>query len=187
MQNGYIQKWMMFISSYFPLYIWLLLAAVPWTKLNVRSHQNNQLIWFVCVLIVFSLISLCQIFILLKGSGAVRKPLSKELLITPESDSLMNYIITYITPFLTLDVTKTITLVQNLFLFVVIGLIYVGSSATFLNPVLGLLGYKIFGVSGDSNAHHIISKLSFDEVERAIRNTEEVLQFRIGEGVYIIR
>lgn len=107
--------------------------------------------------------------------------------ISPESDSLMNYVITYIMPFLTLDLNNTKTLLGNLFLFVVIGLIYVGFSTTFLNPVLGLMGYKVFGVDGFEGGHHFISKLSYDELERSIRQEEGIDTYRIGEGIYMVK
>lgn len=146
----------------------------------------NGLIFY-GILFLFSIIAIVQIVILLRMNGSQRDPLPKKLQVEPESDSLMNYVITYIMPFLTLNINDTKSLIGNLFLFLVIGSIYVGSSATFLNPILGLLGYKVFGVSGYKNGHHLISKLSFDELETARNNGESVLTYRIGEGIYLVK
>lgn len=186
MHNSYLSKWLMFISSYFPLYLWLICINVPWRAMrNLWAFDTRSIL--IMVLIVLSVISAIQVIVLLRGNGSERKPVPQNLEINPESDSLMNYIITYITPFLTLDINRPETLWQNLFLFVVIGLIYAGSSATFLNPLLGVLGFKVFGVSGSRDAHHIISSLSFDEIQKAQLTQDDLRQYRIGEGVYIIR
>lgn len=196
MKNGYFDKWFLFISSYLPLYIWLYFSTIDFS----RNHNKELDYWqillhtllgknkiFYFLLLIFIVVSIIQIASLIKANGANSEILSKTLQISPESDSLMNYIITYITPFLTLNVNDVKSLIGNLFLFIVIGSIYVGSSATFLNPVLGILGYKVFGVSNFQNAHHIISQMSFDELEKARNNQDEVLQYRIGEGTYLIK
>lgn len=81
------------------------------------------------------------------GNGKEAKPLPENMPISPESDSLMNYVVTYITPILSLEIGDIPSMIANATLFIIIGLIYVGSSVTFLNPLLGILGYKIFAVS----------------------------------------
>ena len=73
----------------------------------------------------------------------------------------MNYVVTYFTPLLSFDLNDMKSVMMNVLLFLLIGLMYVGSSATYLNPVLGVFGFKIFGVSGFPHAHHIISSFSF--------------------------
>lgn len=187
MKNGFLDKWMLFISSYFPLYIWLLLSNYDYSKpVHKQSYTISGWI-FVVLMVIFIIISSCQLISVLRDNGSTITRLGKSVKISPESDSLMNYVITYITPFLTLNVHDPKTLLSNLFLFFVIGLIYVGSSATFLNPVLGLLGYKVFGIDGFGGGHHFISKLSFDELERSIRQDKEVMTYRIGEGTYMVK
>ena len=107
--------------------------------------------------------------------------------VSPESDSLMNYVVTYFTPLISFDMTEMKSMIMNVFLFLLIGLMYVGSSATYLNPVLGIFGFKIFGVSGFPNAHHIISRFSFDEIETVKRREDAVIMYRLGDGIYVIR
>ncbi|WP_261806795.1 hypothetical protein [Lapidilactobacillus luobeiensis] len=183
--NGYWQKWLFFITSYFPLYCLMIFGKLDYSNdiwFQVRSNYS-----YFFVLVVFILISIIHSFVLLKGDGSETKKLPKEMAISPESESLMNYVITYITPLLSLKIEDKNSVITNAILFLVIGLIYVGSSATFLNPLLGILGYKIFGVNNLPGAHHLISKLSFDELEKARNNQELVVMLRIGEGVYTIK
>lgn len=56
-----------------------------------------------------------------------------------------------------------------------------------LNPVLGIFGFKIFGVSGFPHAHHIISHFSFDEIETIKRRGDEIISYRLGDGIYVIK
>lgn len=53
--------------------------------------------------------------------------------------------------------------------------------------MLGIFGFRIFGVSGYPNAHHIISRLSYDEIETARKRRDKVERYRIGDGIYIIK
>lgn len=107
--------------------------------------------------------------------------------ISPESDSLMNYVVTYFTPLLSFDLNDMKSVMMNVLLFLLIGLMYVGSSATYLNPVLGVFGFKIFGVSGFPHAHHIISSFSFDEIETIKNRGDDVIRYRLGDGIYVIK
>ncbi|WAM38912.1 hypothetical protein [Leuconostoc pseudomesenteroides] len=124
---------------------------------------------------------------LFKGSGSESKALPENMEISPESDSLMNYVVTYFTPLISFNLYNPKSVIMNILLFLLIGLMYVGSSATYLNPVLGIFGFRIFGVSGFPNAHHIISRLSFDEIETVKKRRDHVIRYRLGDGIYIIR
>ncbi|WP_153551514.1 hypothetical protein [Ligilactobacillus murinus] len=185
MLNGYLQKWLFFISSYFPLYFLMIFCKIDYSK-NIRKQISENWVYFI-TLSVFILVSIYQLIKLFLADGKKAKPLPKKMSISPESEALMNYVVTYITPILSLEIGNTPSMITNGTLFIIIGLIYVGSSVTFLNPLLGVLGYKIFAVTDFPGAHHLISKLSFDELEKSRNNQEIVQQFRIGEGVYVIK
>ncbi len=135
-------------------------------------------------LIILSVFEIIKLFI---SSGSEIKNLPKEIEISPESDSLMNYVVTYFTPLISFDLQDIKSVVMNVLLFLIIGLMYVGSSATYLNPVLGIFGFKIFGVSGFPHAHHIISSFSFDEIETIKNRGDEIIRYRFGDGIYVIK
>lgn len=187
MKNDYIAKWSLFITSYLPLYIWIFLSSIDFNKeILKRPEISFENIVRFCLLI-FILISIFEILGLFYASGSEIKKLPIEMQISPESDSLMNYVVTYFTPLISFEIHDIKSVIMNILLFFLIGLMYVGSSATYLNPVLGIFGFKIFGVSGFPNAHHIISNLSFDEIETARKRGDEILRYRLGDGIYIIK
>lgn len=163
----------------------MIFCKIDYSKDISRQFIENRS--YFAILLVLIIISIIQLVILLLGNGKEAKPLPGKMTISPESEALMNYVVTYITPILSLEIGDIPSIIANATLFIIIGLIYVGSSVTFLNPLLGILGYKIFAVSDFPGAHHLISKLSFDDLEKARNNQELVRQFRIGEGVYTIK
>lgn len=201
MKNDYVSKWKLYITSYLPLYLWLLFSDMDYGKVCFRKYNHldfqsfleiilNQLNVqnvFRVVMLVLITISIREIRQLFIGSGSERKNLPEKMEISPESDSLMNYVVTYFTPLVSFDIYDIKSIIMNVFLFLLIGLMYVGSSATYLNPVLGIFGFRIFGVSGFPNAHHIISQLSFDEIETVKKRGDSVIRYRLGDGIYVIK
>ncbi|MEY8459136.1 hypothetical protein AALA58_08580 [Lactococcus ileimucosae] len=175
--------------SYLPLYLWLLLSNVDYGNLSferlIKFQWNHRI--FNSVLLILIAISIYKVTQLFRTDGKEKRTLPKNMEITPESDSLMNYVITYVTPLLSFDLNDVKIVVMNILLFLLIGLMYVGSSATYLNPVLGIFGFRIFGVTDFTHAHHIISNLSFDELQAWKNNGREVYSYRLGEGVYIVK
>ncbi|MDH6364062.1 hypothetical protein M2139_001047 [Enterococcus sp. PF1-24] len=189
MKNDYLSKWRLFVTSYLPLYLWLLLSNINYNNLNLSNllklnFSNKSMRLILCILIC---ISLNEIFHLFRLNGSEKIKLPKNIELSPESDSSMNYIITYFTPLLSFNMNDYKSVTMNLLLFLLIGLMYVGSSATYLNPVLGIFGLKIFGVSNLPNAHHIISNLSFDEFETVKNRGDFVIRYRLGDGIYIVK
>lgn len=188
MQNDYISKWKLFITSYAPLYLWLLLSNIDYTHIiPIRIFEftfQNIFRFIMLSLIVISGIEIKNLFI---GSGSEEKELPSTMEVSPESDSLMNYVVTYFTPLISFNLNDNKSVIMNILLFLLIGLMYVGSSATYLNPVLGVFGFKVFGVSNFPNAHHIISRLSFDQIETSKRRGDIVIQYRLGDGIYVIK
>ena len=211
MKNDYFSKWGLFISSYLPLYFWLFLSNINYKKVskaiieliktiiernivdyikkNVDMSDNLNSFWVVffvisVVLISVSIYQTVQLFI---GSGSEVYILPKDMKINPESDSLMNYVVTYFTPLLSFDIHNFKSIMMNVLLFLLIGFMYVGSSAMYLNPVLGIFGYKVYAVSGMPKAHHIISKLTFDEIETDKTRRDEIERYKIVDGIYIIK
>lgn len=189
MKNDYISKWKLFITSYLPLYLWILLSNINYSSISIsrllKLDFNHKFLRI--ALVVLILVSIWEILQLFIGSGGEKATLPPNMEISPESDSLINYVVTYFTPLVSFDLSDTKSVVMNILLFWLIGLMYVGSSATYLNPVLGIFGFKIFGVSAFPNAHHVISNLSFDELETAKKRGDEITRYRFGDGIYIIK
>lgn len=189
MQNELRAKWLLFITSYMPLYLWILFSTLDYKNIRLENvsklHFGHPILR--SVLIVLIAISIYKIYQLFKMDGDEREELPADMEVSPESDSLMNYIVTYFTPLISFDISDNKSVLMNVLLFLLIGLMYVGSSASYLNPVLGVFGFKIFGVTGFPNAHHLISNLSFDEIETARKREDKVIRYRLGDGIYMVK
>ena len=188
MQRDLFSKWTLFITSYLPLYLWLLFSNINYSKFSldrlIAFDFDHKIIRSVFVFLIF--VSIFKLWILFKLDGKESTKIPIKMEISPESDSLMNYIVTYFTPLLSFDMNNTTSIIMNSLLFLLIGLMYVGSSASYLNPVLGVFGFKIFGVTGFPHAHHIITNLSFDDIETARETDVELSKYGLGDGIYIL-
>ena len=188
MQRDLFSKWTLFITSYLPLYLWLLFSNINYSKFSldrlIAFDFDHKIIRSVFVFLIF--VSIFKLRILFKLDGKESTKIPRKMEISPESDSLMNYIVTYFTPLLSFDMNNTTSIIMNLLLFLLIGLMYVGSNASYLNPVLGVFGFKIFGVTGFPHAHHIITNLSFDDIETARETDIELSKYGLGDGIYIL-
>lgn len=189
MQRDLFSKWTLFITSYLPLYLWLLFSNINYSKFSferlIAFDFDHKLIRIVFVVLIF--ISIIKLWKLFKFDGKESIKIPRKMEISPESDSLMNYIVTYFTPLLSFDMNNKTSILMNLLLFLLIGLMYVGSNASYLNPVLGVFGFKIFGVTGFPLAHHIITNLSFDDIKTVRETDVELTSYRLGDGIYIIK
>lgn len=189
MQRDLFSKWTLFITSYLPLYLWLLFSNINYSNFSldrlIAFDFDHKIIRIIFVALIF--VSIIKLWILLKLDGKESIKIPRKMEISPESDSLMNYIVTYFTPLLSFDMNNTTSIIMNLLLFLLIGLMYVGSNASYLNPVLGVFGFKIFGVTGFPHAHHIITNLSFDDIETARETDVELSKYGLGDGIYILK
>lgn len=157
MKSKIISKWTLYITSYLPLYIWLLLSEINWENFDILKvvtlNFNHKVVRFTLFFLI--IISICELISLKIMSGSEKRKLPPDMGISPESDSLTNYTVTYFTPLISFSIRDTRSIVMNTLLFLLIGLMYVGSSATYMNPVLGIFGFKIFSVTNFPDAHHV--------------------------------
>ena len=61
----------------------------------------------------------------------------------------MSYIVTYLIPFLDLDLKSGSDVGALLVLLAVIGILYVNSNLIYINPILNLVGFHVYEVSGE--------------------------------------
>ena len=97
MQRDLFSKWTLFITSYLPLYLWLLFSNINYSKFSferlIAFDFDHKLIRIVFVVLIF--ISIIKLWKLFKFDGKENLKIPREMEISPESDSLMNYIVTY--------------------------------------------------------------------------------------------
>ncbi|XZO08227.1 hypothetical protein ABU186_01855 [Weissella paramesenteroides] len=140
-------KVFMFISSYMPLYIFILIARFNHMFSIFRFYKGGFKIanWFELFLNVslvgLILFSLFVVNILTSTKATAHNIVAKH--IEPTRDTTISYIATYIVPMTSL-VNSGLTvnaLVANAGLFVLIGVLYVKLNLVYLNPLMVLRGY----------------------------------------------
>lgn len=129
-----LSKSLLFFSSFSPLM--LMFAA--------KAHFSGGAIAAV-ILAVTGLLSIC--FILYILFSYVPRTAAQNLIVesTQRKDGeVMSYIVTYIFPFLSTDLSQLFNSISLLVLYLIIFVIYVSTNMIHVNPVLSLLGYKLF-------------------------------------------
>ncbi|WP_085523861.1 hypothetical protein [Tuberibacillus sp. Marseille-P3662] len=171
-----IVRVLLFISSFSPLYVILLLSN--YKAILAGNYVLKEKIYFLTLLsfLVFSLLAL--LFIL--NSKLTTKRFFSEVSIN--NNDLISYIATYLVPLLSIDINDNSSLITNLSLFLLIMFIYVKNNMIYINPLLLLFNYKIFVTkSGEC----IVSNcdITFFRHNKNIKLKTKL----IGTGLYLVR
>lgn len=180
-----IFKWLLFISSYVPLYILIALDNYNF-KLSPMSYfksvmQSNQLLIFWVVVICLILLSILAISYFSWISLNDERTLTK---LTPLNESVLSYLITYVIPLTAMDITSVNSLVVNSILFLVIGIVYVNSDLVYLNVILIIMGYRIY-TDGAENV--IITNYSKNDIKISIVEESSLPCREVTKGIYLLR
>ncbi len=147
-------QWLMFISSYAPLYTALLIQnfGTIWYKkpYQIVHHSNPSFksggidlslkgLAFSAVMMLLIIFSVLFVIMLLLHKPAAHSIIVSE--IAPSRDTIISYIVTYILPLVSLDINSISSLAANIFIFLLIGLLYVRLDLIYLNPIMAVFGY----------------------------------------------
>lgn len=156
MWKNIIFKWSIYVSSYVPLFILVYVKQAELHNINIFCVWNlNKIFWTVCI--VSSLLGLIVLFKWLIGKPTTDRKYSN---IKPINTEILNYFITYLVPLLSLDVTNQYSIMVNVILFLIIGLVHVRSHLYHLNTLIILLGYNVYT---SDEGFILISKIRLDE------------------------
>ncbi|MEC0242786.1 hypothetical protein P4H66_23525 [Paenibacillus dokdonensis] len=139
----------LYVSSFFPLYILLVVnnytSLSSWEKIKkILAFENatGSAFWFMLLgLMMFSIMSLSIITNVSLSEKHEFDGISKT------EDNLLDYVVTYLVPLLSIDITKLNSLLVNAGLFLLLGFIYVKNNFVYLNPLFLFFGYNIFKTS----------------------------------------
>lgn len=152
---------MLFVSSYIPLYILLILKNL-FERITdggrfVNIIQKLQSItlfdevndWAVCILLFAIGVSAVYLWIALgKGTN------SKKYKIIEVSDETGNYYFNYISIYLLSCMGLTLNSIVDCFVFlfvmIIVGYIYISNNMVYLNPVANMMGFKVYNCILDS-------------------------------------
>lgn len=156
----------LFLSSYAPLF--LILAVRNW------SHARRVSLGFVVV----ALVSVLLLVAFLKQAKSLARDKVTIASVVARDGDAMSYIVTYLLPFLAVNLSDANDVVSLALVFVVIGLLYVNSNLIYTNPVLNVARYHIFEVQDeDGKTSALISKRSY------IRTGSELEVVSLGDYV----
>ncbi|MBB1109481.1 hypothetical protein LTY59_07060 [Limosilactobacillus balticus] len=193
-------KIILFLVSYMPLYIVLfcnnLLNYYNDTskKMNNQSRilnsistfeQKDTFVFYLIIGLITVPIVLFFIFLFYK----VRT--GKSSTVYPENykktgDTIINYLITYIIPFFSMDITSpSIYFWGNIILIFVVMVLFIRLDAVYLNPPLILLGFYIF-TDEDENKYYL-TRNSFTKLKMAKKAKDYLKIIRITSNFYYIK
>jgi hypothetical protein len=99
-------------------------------------------------------IALAALFLYFRGAQRRTSSRLGVVTVSRRNTEAMGYIVTYLVPFLNVELGSLSNAVSLLLLFVVIGVVYVNSNMIHTNPLLNVFGYHVYEVregGGDSN------------------------------------
>jgi len=136
----------LYVSSFFPLYALLLINNykyfTSWKKVkDLFIFKSFLPSIFIYVLLVLVLLSIAALIIIIRVSLNEKHQFVG---VVKTEDNLLNYVVTYLVPILSIDITKANSLLVNLGLFALLGFIYVKNSLVYLNPLFLFFKYNVF-------------------------------------------
>jgi len=145
-------KLFLFLSSYTPLFLILILTKYSLTILIVLG----------LVSLISNLYLVYIIRLSVKMEGRYIKEIKK---IEFNSEKFIEYIVAYIVPFLGFNLGKWQEVLALGILFGLIGFIYIRSEMIYMNPMLNLFGYELYKVETDKKSFMVISKTKKENKE----------------------
>lgn len=179
-----IYRILSYTASYFPLYILLIISNynVFWglDKLKqIAKFDKKPISIFILILVVLVLISF--LFQILVSKMRITEK-HKFKTMKRHDDKILNYVVTYIVPMLSINVSNASTLISNLGLFVLFGFLYVKNSLVHLNPMLLIFGYNVYV---DEDDVIVISNYTLYQLNG--KAGERIYARRLSENIYLIR
>ncbi|MBC1512218.1 hypothetical protein [Listeria booriae] len=192
-----IIKSVLYLSSFLPLFILLLIQNLQildeknkFMGLKAFFYQFHSdgylspafIFWsVVAMFIILSILGILAFFKLYVKSVGVS---SKVVGDTFRRADTLGYIVTYIVPLMSMDITSFRSLLLNFLLFFIIGVFYIKNNQFFMNPILNLSGYNI--LESDTGIVYI-TKLSPRKVKEKANEGEKIISINIVEDIYIIK
>lgn len=176
----FVVKSSMFICSYFPLYVLLIVSNYDYIfRINQKNKIDNTYLAICLVLSLFIVIS-----ILVSAISLCSKPNEPHLKIEQVSrptDTIISYVATYILPMTTIEFGENFSnLLMNVLFFCFIGFLYTKLGLIYMNPLFVLCNFKPY----DAKGKIIFSDLPYEKISQEGINWQAT---SIGGFVYVVR
>ncbi len=156
-----LNKIMLFVSSYIPLYVLMILKnileriTVKGNFVNIEYKFKNAIFFDEIndyAVILLLLLSICS-YVYLRSKLKNTKS-EKSYIVIDFVDETSNYYFSYISIYLLSCLGLSLNnIVDNfifLFLMSLVGFIYISNNMIYMNPIINFMGYKVFDVTVDS-------------------------------------
>lgn len=171
-------KFGLFLGSYSPLF--MLLALLHWNNnlLGTFQYEWVSISYLPLVFIALAIVGFSTILTFLFVSSKLSPITIKPKVTDRNMQDTLAYLITYLIPFVGFTFNEINALIANIFIFGMIGFLYIQSNMIYLNPVLSILGYKILKIEVNDDEKLMLAKSN-------IKNDNGVKVTIISEGLYI--
>lgn len=186
------RKIMLFISSYIPLYILMILKNIferitrGGKFVNIRTKMNNCILFDEIndyAIIIITLICIVSfLYLKRKIKVTVGEKYYVVLSVKDEtSNNYFNYISVYLLSCLGLSLNNIVDVFILVFLMGIVGFIYISNNMTYMNPTLNMMGYKVFNaVLYSMSTHEEIDSIIVAKSNVSIEKEKTI----IGTGKY---
>ena len=174
----------LFISSYFPLYIFIgIIKFDIFKSIRFKSLWDESVLLFI-ILVIFILISVVVvIWIKYKSCNHNYRLITS---VERDSDSIISYIFTYIIPIMSAFNDKFITrefVWINILLFLLVWYLYLKLNVLYLNPLLVVIGYIPYRV----NDGIVLTDISYNKLLEYKRLEVKLKGESIIPGIFLAK
>lgn len=160
---GVIFKWLVFISSYVPIFIMIFLKNLSSFSISsfTKTWNNGKYFW-IATLIISGISITALIFWLcllkkLSRENSNEYPIGQ---VKADDTEILNFFVTFIIPILSLNPSSWPSIAMNGFLLIIEGIYFVGNNALYFNILLIFARYHIYSW----NENIIITKKRKEEL-----------------------
>lgn len=181
----YIRKLSFFLSSYSPLFIIIFISN--WNRFNIKwpLHIHHFCI-FICLIFLFLLPNIVVFSIYIEAGNSSQNLGNSESISKIKDDKVINYLMAYVIPLSALNIDNFMeSILPNIIIFIIIGIIYMRMDLIYLNPFLCLFGF--IPHLDEENDKVYITDFSKEELVKLIRGGKSVNCTAIGDNIFLIR
>ncbi|MGD9569685.1 MAG: hypothetical protein AB7V48_15485 [Sedimentibacter sp.] len=154
-----IVKWMIFLTSYIPLFVLIIIKDLKDLTINSlqTTFKENQM--FISVILTLSVVSSLITIILFRAEKCDSIEVKE---IEEVDENILEYFITYLIPLLEIELGNEVSILINTIIFIIIGVYQVKGNKLYLNIILIFLGYSIYKCN---SKYILISKKNIDDIK----------------------
>ncbi|MBS5720854.1 MAG: hypothetical protein KHW50_00490 [Clostridium sp.] len=174
-----LMKCLLFISSYFPLYFFLLVLNFDQYN-SYEKIKRIPIIIFLISMLICMIVSLISIVLIKVSKNGTKKILIEN--IERPDDTIISYIMTYIIPIVTVNNISKYEIIVNILLFILIGYLYIRLNLLYLNPLWSMFGYIPYRINNDTI---LITNYKMSELKNKQKNGQLIKGFFMVNDIFI--